>query len=307
VTGDSIATLVEKIRDLINSPRKQASLLADAASWNKLCSALDVIGDTELALDAYLGWESQTGDGENYLLVYGTLQVMEVQQDALNFVCESLCIPYRRPEELSDIRKIRDESIGHPMKGTENKITKSSFISRSDLGRRGFTLLTVYSDHSPYKHSRVDLVRLLKTQRHFIRGNLVDIVGKLRIDEMAHRTKHKTELIQELFPDILGYLISKICENSPVAEVHIREIKRVISRFREALENRGEWIAGSAVACEVELAEYPLGELRSFFSDANQSRLNERDVYIFATFLKTQVEQLREIAREIDEKYGSAV
>ncbi len=305
--GDSVAKLEEKIRGFINSPRKQATLLSDTASWDTLCSALDVIGDTELALDAYLRAKPQPGDGENYLLAYGTLQVMEVQQDALNFVCESLSIPYLRPEELSDIRTIRSESIGHPMKGKENKITKSSFISRSDLDHHGFTLLTVYSDHSPYKHSRIDLVGLVKTQQRFIKEKLADVVKKLRIDEMTHRTKHKTELLQGFFPDTLGYLISKINERSPVAEMHVREIKRIISRFRGALQKRGEWIDGSGVAHEVELAEYPLEVLESFFRAAGQSRLNERDIYVYATFVKAQVEQLRGIAREIDEKYGAAV
>ena len=264
VTGNSVATLEEKIRNFINSPRKQATLLSDTASWNRLCSALDVIGDTDLALDTYLRWEPQTGDGENYLLVYGTLQVMEVQQDAIKFVCEILCVPYQRPKELFDIRAIRSESIGHPMKNTDNKITKSSFISRSELDHRGFTLLTVYSDNSPYRHLHVDLVTLVKTQQEFIKNTLVGTVDKLQIDEMAHRTKHKTELLQELFPDTLGYLISKIYENSPVAELHVREIKGMISRFREALQKRDEWIDGSSITDKVELAEYPLEVLSPF-------------------------------------------
>jgi len=49
----SISELEQDIRKFINSPRKQFHLLKDAEAWNRLCSSLDVIGDTELAIDAY--------------------------------------------------------------------------------------------------------------------------------------------------------------------------------------------------------------------------------------------------------------
>jgi hypothetical protein len=96
----SISELETEIRDFINRPRRQHELLADPASWNTLCSALDVIDDTELALEAYAKWERRSKDGEKYLLVYGALQVMEVQQDAVKYICETLGLPYSRPKEL---------------------------------------------------------------------------------------------------------------------------------------------------------------------------------------------------------------
>ena len=81
----SISILEQELREFINHPRRQAGLLSDVASWNIICSALDVVGDTELALDAYLNLQQLSTDGEKYLMVHGVLQVMEVQQDAVNF------------------------------------------------------------------------------------------------------------------------------------------------------------------------------------------------------------------------------
>lgn len=89
-----LSELKSEIRHFINLPRRQHELLANPASWNTLCSALDVIGDTELALEAYVKWERRPEDGEKYLLVYGALQVMEVQQDAVKYICETLEVPY---------------------------------------------------------------------------------------------------------------------------------------------------------------------------------------------------------------------
>jgi hypothetical protein len=285
-----ISTLVAEIRDFINRPRKQAGLLTDAASWNTLCSALDVIRDTALALEAYLKMDALSVIGEKYLLVYGVLQVMEVQQDAVKFLCESLAIPYSRPQELSDIRAIRSDAIGHPMNRPEDKVIKSSFIQQFDLNQQEFTLLTVFSDKRQYRRRHVDIVRLLSIQRKALEEKLDDIVEKLRSDEMAHREKHQTELLQDIFPDTLGYLFSKIYEGSPLAELNLQEVKRMLARFREALVARDEWRKDSGAAYYVGLAEYPMEELERFFDPVLQSKLNGRDAYIFASFLQAQLD-----------------
>src|SRR5512135_3253506 len=95
----TIHELESEIRDIINSPRKQAALLRNHSTWGMLCSSLDVIGDTECALAAYLAGsnleEVKRGDyliesGNLYLTLYGVLQVLFVQQDAVSHLHESL-------------------------------------------------------------------------------------------------------------------------------------------------------------------------------------------------------------------------
>jgi hypothetical protein len=299
----SISTLEQELREFINHPRNQAGLLSDAASWNIICSALDVVGDTELALDAYLNLQPLSTDGEKYLMVYGVLQVMEVQQDAVKFLCDSLSVRYSRPKELSDIRVIRSESIGHPIKSSENRITKSNFIRRSDLGQRSFTLMTV-SDKRDYQWRGINIPTLLTTQRIFLEKQLQQIVEKLRSDEMARREKHKTELFQELFPQTLGYYFAKVYEGAPLAGPHLAFIKECLTGFRQALAERGEWRKDS-VAAHMEFAEYSIEELERFFDPARESKLNGHDVYIFISFLQAQVEKIRDIAKEIDDEYAS--
>ena len=63
----SISELETEIRNFINRPRRQHELLADRATWNTLCSALDVIGDTEVALEVHAKWECRSEDGEKSL------------------------------------------------------------------------------------------------------------------------------------------------------------------------------------------------------------------------------------------------
>lgn len=49
----SISDLESRIRDLINEPRTQYALLKKKDLWEQLCSSLDVMGDTELAIAAF--------------------------------------------------------------------------------------------------------------------------------------------------------------------------------------------------------------------------------------------------------------
>ncbi len=78
----AIQEIEDKIRDFINHPRRQKPLLRDKPKWHILTSGLDVLGDTQLAIAAYLSAKPTKDAGTCYLLMYGVLQVLFVQQDA---------------------------------------------------------------------------------------------------------------------------------------------------------------------------------------------------------------------------------
>lgn len=101
---------------------------------------MDVIGDTELAVSAYLEMPAASNaTGLLYLRAYGLLQVLFVQQDALKNLAESIGCPYSLPATLVRIRAIRNDAIGHPSKrgGLQSK---SFGIVRNSLSHAGFTL-----------------------------------------------------------------------------------------------------------------------------------------------------------------------
>ena len=88
--------------------------MSDESRFSKLCSALDVVGDTEAAIASYLGAENDSGStGDLYLRFYGILQVLAVQQDALKHIAESLharscqpcriVLPINMSEEITEI------------------------------------------------------------------------------------------------------------------------------------------------------------------------------------------------------------
>src|SRR6266487_2877884 len=140
----SIHEQEERIRDLINEPRKQYTLIKKLGLWHQLCSCLDVIGDTELAIAAYTVQELGPDKGAAYLAVYGLLQALFLQQDAIFNLCESLGISdtISNYPRLQEIREMRNASIGHPTKRGRKPPFSYHAISRLSLSSRGFQLLT---------------------------------------------------------------------------------------------------------------------------------------------------------------------
>jgi hypothetical protein len=53
------------------------------------------------------------------------------------------------------------------------------------------------------------------------------------------------------------------------------------------------------------LIEYPLQQLDHYGLYREPAKLNNRDAYIFASFVSDQIDHLKEIARELDEEYGN--
>lgn len=307
----SIAELERKIRDFINSPRRQSTLLCKREGWNKLCSSLDLIGDTELALGAYPSLSPTKGDGASYLIVYGILQTLLLQQDAAKNIAEVLDIKIKLPKELQKIRMIRNSAAGHPGAQKENGITKSCFISRHSLSSHSFELMTAYSDDKDYEMSHVVIPQLLSTQNTYVGELLEKVIKELEVQELEHRSKHKDVKLAECFPHTINYFFSKIFEASfnssafPLGAMHVKCIQDCLDNFQSKLEERGEWNVYDSVDYHYDLIAYPMLELKAYFDRSPETKLNEKDVYIFASFVSEQIKTLEEIAKEIDEEYGA--
>jgi hypothetical protein len=306
----NIAELESKIRDRINKGRRQSELLNRSADWNRLCSSLDIIGDTELALDSYLKQSHIDDIGLCYLHVYGALQLLQTQQDAVSHICQALGIKAQSSPKIPHIREIRSSSVAHPAAQKEDKITKSSFVVRSSLSQHGFNLMTVYSDETPYSQRHISIPDLVAEQRETLHKVLEEVIEKMDEAEMKHRLQHRDEKLQEVFPDVLSYYFSKISEaiNSstyfPMGEMHVDLIIECLTKFRSLLEKRSEWGIYDSINYQYELLEYPLAKLKSFFADRAESKLNAKDAYIFCAFVREQLKVLKQISIEIDEEYS---
>ncbi|RLE31421.1 MAG: hypothetical protein DRJ61_11375 [Acidobacteria bacterium] len=307
----TVAELESAIRDLINAPRKKNSLLKDSAYWNMLCSCLDAIGDTELALDAYAAVPDPKEDGALYILVYGTLQALFVQQDAVENLAESLGIEPETDPLLKQIREVRNDAIGHPTKRGPKKGYRYNFISRITMSKKGFQLMTTYPDMTPPTFRSVSIPEIISTQRGRICNVLSHLIIELEREEMNHKNQFKQQKLRDIFHHTLGYNLSRLSEASvgnvrPAHEqTDFSKVEKTLTDFKAALDERGLAGAYTGVECTLELLEYPMVEIKRYFEDPQSSRLNGKDLYIFVAYISTKFDELQDMAEEIDSEYAS--
>jgi len=164
----------------MNQPRTARRLRRQLVRWNQLNSCLDTLQHTELAIQAFASHAGELSPGERYLAIYGLLQAMVLQQDAVCNLDEALGGPGNyvvRDEELQEIRKIRNWSVGHPTKADRRDSISHHHIRRVRLGS-GFELYSAFDD-GRHEFTFVSLAELIAKQRAGLRRILRRIVREL--------------------------------------------------------------------------------------------------------------------------------
>ncbi len=141
-TESTVGERGRALRDVVNEPEIHEKLSKNKHLFRQLCASMDAIGDTDLAISFYLGCPPIQELGHRYLLAYGLLQVLFVQQDAVKHAAEAVGMNYQFPTALLQNRDIRNAAIGHPTKREDfrRKVTESFGISQMSLSSEGFTL-----------------------------------------------------------------------------------------------------------------------------------------------------------------------
>ncbi len=112
---------IRRIRDLLNNSWRKEVLFGDKIKWNKVWASLDTIEDTQV----YCSLNDFNAYNNGYLYIYGILQALFLQQDAINsfnHVIFDKEINWRKCyPDLYRIRDYRNDSIGHPTNRRNNK------------------------------------------------------------------------------------------------------------------------------------------------------------------------------------------
>ena len=307
----TIRELEEKIREFINAPWKHLAIFQDSVKYHKICSCLDVIGDTELALRAYEEMPDSVQPGSSYILVYGFLQALFLQQDAVRNLHEALQICYKPDPLLVKIRELRNDSTGHPTKRGGGEGKSFSFISRMSITKFGFQLMTIVPNQGRPMFRQVSLKSLIVTQHNQLEKALTALLQALQKEDMERREKFKSEKLEEVFLPLLPYYFEKVYESIlgnhgwEYGAIHVSAIREIIMTFDAALQNRGIAGAYPAVKHQINLLDYPLSQLAEYFAHKGERRLNAKDAEIFTSFVQSEISKLREMALEIDEEYAT--
>ena len=245
--------------------------------------------------------------GTIYILVYGVLQALVLQQDAVRHLVEALGLRSEPDPVLQAVRDVRNASIGHPTKRL--RPARSHFISRISMTKTGFNLMTFYADHDRPQLQWVNLPELIATQRFQLRKSLNQVVALLEKEEREHKAMFKDDKMAAAFTLNTNYYFQKIYESIPASKssdygrIHVELIVEAVERFKAKLAERGLAEADDSVKYHLDLVSYPLQELMLYFDRSGPSKLNERDAYIFVHFTQGEINRLRNMAVEIDESY----
>jgi hypothetical protein len=167
--------------------------MEDQAGWHQLCASLDVLGDTSWAASEFtrLAEYEDLSPGLLYLAVYGVLQAMFAQQDAVGTLRQSVGLNFNPAEivELSQIREIRNCSVGHATARARGEFRGAFGIIQASLGPHGFTLYSfdvqrrAPADEGAF--AEINLLELIEVQSRILVPMIDE--ARARVADMAAR------------------------------------------------------------------------------------------------------------------------
>lgn len=302
--------LTSEIRNILNHPWKKEILLQDKVKWNKIWASLDTFDDTIEAINFYKQLDSFNSDSGGYLFIYGLLQAINLQQDAINNLHKALFnedinwkIEY---PQLYQIRENRNNSIGHPT----NRKNDSSFhmIGRSSINNNGFTLSSYYpKDGRKSNHYNIDLIECIDLQLNLLKEILLKTMSNLENEFKEHKNKFNAIKLSNSIPSDYNYHISKLFEhtfrNYELVELNFNVINETIKKIRQGIKDRYFSVqALSGVEDTILQIEYILQRLDKTL--IKEKIEDECELRIFISTLKNLSEELFEMITEIDKEFS---
>ena len=126
--------------------------------------SLDTAEDTMLALSFFVKGGIGRSDGEKLLRLYGFLQAIYLQQDALeklNDLFVGTKLTHSNDSGWRHLRDLRNLAIGHPVEHTRKKRVKRTFITRGSLHTQGFDYQVWIRDTGQFAFESADLDLIL--------------------------------------------------------------------------------------------------------------------------------------------------
>jgi hypothetical protein len=303
---------VNKLREIINDPRKQYELLKRKRDWSKLCTCIDTIEDTEAAISSYLelnGFDAYTG---GYLYLYGILQALFLQQDAVSNLYDGifatdkyLKVMLNKHKSLRDIREIRNDSIGHPT--NRNGKSYHSIVQHS-ICKTGFSLSSDLEE-CRIQFSYINILEIINTQVTEINSVLNLIVSTLEEEIKVHKDQYKEDKLGNIL-QLRGYCIEKLSncayvnglyyEDSDLAFVLLEGIIEKYHMLYNKVKERYGYSLDSIEFIHPKL-EHVFNRLK-FYRD-NGGLYQNYDAIVMIDALNEYLTQVEQIAGEIDEEY----
>jgi len=274
--------LIENIRDHINRVEKHISLLKNHSKWQMLVSSLDTIEDTAWAIEYYNTAEFPDDFKGKYLFVYGLLQSLFVQQDALVSICKALfdkdIILNRDYPDVHKVRELRNDVVGHPTSRRNSK----DFIRliQCDIRKYDLTYIKFDGEKDESCIEKIDVKKAIEAVSICVNSVLKKAGEDLDIEFEEYLAAHKERKMKEIF-SLLSYAKEKTFEESSLSDWGYNETKSMVRKCEEELKLR----YGKADA--IDSYKYLLLEIHELYSliDNVHDTCQRDSVELFSKYL----------------------
>lgn len=286
-------------------------LLPDESRHSKAFTSLDVIEDSQSAIDEFINLPDTLFLGRSTLYIYGVLQALYCQQDGLQHFFEALenrtfngfhgLIKHLGSwNEINTIRSVRNEIAGHPSNLKNGK--EFYFIAKGQNSKFRFE----YGGYTPkFKSAKIDLKDFIEKQHKFCRY-MLELSEKTIDDQvMSHKSKFHLEKLTNKV-DNLSYakqqIFKAIYGTHPLAEMGYSEIARAINEVTAALNARYNNSIPSSLSDTLRLINHILAKVHHWI--VSDALYKNTDAEIFMDSLSKQLDELEAMLKEVDETFS---
>lgn len=314
--------LINRIRKHINRTKKQSEILPFRLRWNKLTSALNVLEDTSWAVEYYLEADYPKDVKGKYLFLYGLLQALYVQQDAVRSIYFGLFDKELKKgisshiQKALKVRNLRNDTIGHPTdlgestkKELDLKQVYSISIAQFSMTKESFYYCKYNAkDRSNDSIENVNVMQAIEDNAKCINDILQRVVNDLDKEFKEYIEKHRDRKMADIF-NTLHYAEEKALLDDVMQSWGYNATKEMVTKCEEELKKR----YGSVEV--VESFKFLLDDIHALHAliddiydicDESQERVR----YYLVELLFVKLHELEDYCRETDEyfeNYGETV
>ncbi|MEJ5244831.1 MAG: hypothetical protein WHV28_03900 [Bacteroidota bacterium] len=305
---NEIFDLCDTLKKIIHDPLYHNFYnLSNELKYFQLITSIDLIEDTQIAIEEFKNIKSLGKQGRSTLLIYGLLQSLFLQQDGLYHLYKCIVDENIKPINFFDlfsfdknIRKVRNDIAGHP---TNRKDTEFYFIAKGTISKDRFT----YAGYTPtFRTEEVDLNTFIIKQSEFaikvLQNVKWNILKKIEMKKGEHKDKLLQEMILGTYNNIeLIYRGIRDEQRYFEGEWGITGIKSIIDEIQKELNNRYNENLPSGIYESFRLINYIINRSNQWYNDKNL--LGNDDAEIFLDSLEKQLKELEGMLIEIDKKF----
>lgn len=307
-TTNQVLQRVIDIREQINHPWKQELIFSDRIKWDKVCISMDVLEDTQFAIDSFFELPEFSSTNGGYLYLYGLLQAFFLQQDAANNLSQALFgKPYDWKSDYPDlylIRELRNDATGHPTSRNNDK--SFHYLSQFNLSKHSIELASYFPKEKESLFRKFDLFDLNSKQHKSICELLDSVLNLLKKDLQNHKKKFKSMKLNDLIPNNLPYYITKVNEgiynNHPLAEMNFRHLENSYEKIKSELIKRYNTLdVYPGVKLQVKKLDLIFSRIDEWIKNKNLHKNTEAEIFMSSLYEKYK--ELGQMLKEIDDEF----